>query len=464
MNPSIPRFDEFVALGQTEIDSEGRQWIEVMPTADEAKNGPWLFTITPDDLEVFAQSIRDNPGRIPIDYDHDGAADRGGSTRAAGWFTGEAKVEDGKLLAQVQWTPRALEEVSGGEFKFISPEFTFQNKNPKTGLMTKAKQIMAATLTNRPFFRDLAPVASELLESEALDKVREIDPWLADVVMEALRGDGDALVVRAKTFSQEERDRLAKSGAAMPDGSFPIENESDLHNAIQSIGRAKDPAAAKRHITKRARSLGLTNLLPDDWGAAASDHEGEEEVTDYLKALGLDESADVSDKVKAVLAKLQDENIEMRAKVADLEANASKISDRDQRIEELEKRDRARDIEVILDKAVVQGRVLPAEKDTLAEVFADDVNGLRKIVATRPQGMYLKAGKEYGSGGRGPTFEDPDTTALAERMNITGDVPVDDQSAGLHVRAEQWLKEQGKTNPTEADWLEAYTAADRVAA
>ena len=42
----------------------------------------------------------------------------------------------------------------------------------------------------------------------------------------------------------------------MPDGSFPIANVEDLKNAIQSIGRAKDPDAAKAHIKKRARDLG----------------------------------------------------------------------------------------------------------------------------------------------------------------------------------------------------------------
>lgn len=68
-----------------------------------------------------------------------------------------------------------------------------------------------------------------------------------------------------RTFTADERKNAAKKGAAMPDGSFPIMNESDLRNAIQAIGRAKNPAAAKAHIKKRARALGLTDLLPEDW-------------------------------------------------------------------------------------------------------------------------------------------------------------------------------------------------------
>ena len=51
----------------------------------------------------------------------------------------------------------------------------------------------------------------------------------------------------------------------MPDGSFPIANVKDLKNAIKSVGRSKNPAAAKAHIKKRARALGNTKLLPEDW-------------------------------------------------------------------------------------------------------------------------------------------------------------------------------------------------------
>lgn len=75
----------------------------------------------------------------------------------------------------------------------------------------------------------------------------------------------DMLLETARKFSEEQRRSAAKTGAAMPDGSFPIMNQSDLRNAIQAFGRAKDKAAAKRHIIKRARAMGMTSMLPDGW-------------------------------------------------------------------------------------------------------------------------------------------------------------------------------------------------------
>ena len=68
-----------------------------------------------------------------------------------------------------------------------------------------------------------------------------------------------------KEFSDKKRKELADKGHAMPDGSYPIENTSDLHNAIQSIGRAKDYDKTKRHIISRARALGATKMLPEEW-------------------------------------------------------------------------------------------------------------------------------------------------------------------------------------------------------
>lgn len=72
-------------------------------------------------------------------------------------------------------------------------------------------------------------------------------------------------MVEKREVSGGERERLAEEGNAMPDGSYPIANRQDLKNAILAFGRAKDPEAVKRHIIRRAKELGATNLLPESW-------------------------------------------------------------------------------------------------------------------------------------------------------------------------------------------------------
>ena len=61
-----------------------------------------------------------------------------------------------------------------------------------------------------------------------------------------------------RNFTAEQRRADAKSGAALPDGSFPIHNAEDLANAKRLAGKAKDPAKARAHIAARARALGLS--------------------------------------------------------------------------------------------------------------------------------------------------------------------------------------------------------------
>lgn len=71
--------------------------------------------------------------------------------------------------------------------------------------------------------------------------------------------------IEKRDFDAAARRSAAASGAAMPDGSFPVHNEEDLGNAVRLVGHGKNPAKAKDHIKNRARALGLESALPDEW-------------------------------------------------------------------------------------------------------------------------------------------------------------------------------------------------------
>ena len=125
--------------------------------------------------------------------------------------------------------------------------------------------------------RDIAGVIEKHLDEAEMvyDKIAADAPHLdstawtelmAVVLAKAHGGEPAPLAIAvARDVSGGEREKLAKEGKAMPDGSFPIANESDLRNAISAYGRAKNRAAAKRHIMKRARALGLEDLIPESW-------------------------------------------------------------------------------------------------------------------------------------------------------------------------------------------------------
>lgn len=84
--------------------------------------------------------------------------------------------------------------------------------------------------------------------------------------MRARAHGGEALLARAtSSWDSKHRDAAAKRGQAMPDGSFPIADKTDLKKAVKALGRAKDPSKARRHIRRRAKALGAESALPDSW-------------------------------------------------------------------------------------------------------------------------------------------------------------------------------------------------------
>ncbi|MFG7180676.1 hypothetical protein ACGYQ5_14205 [Burkholderia pseudomallei] len=122
----------------------------------------------------------------------------------------------------------------------------------------------------RKFTANTEPVEAVNKLAELLDQGK-LDP------RELLKIAMDDLTKR--DFSEDRRKEDADKGKAMPDGSFPIENKSDLENAIKAYGRAKDKEAAKKHIMARAKALGAEDMLPENWEKLV-------EATDVQKADG----------------------------------------------------------------------------------------------------------------------------------------------------------------------------------
>jgi ATP-dependent Clp endopeptidase proteolytic subunit ClpP len=79
------------------------------------------------------------------------------------------------------------------------------------------------------------------------------------------------VLVNADKYKQDERDKMAKSGEAMPDGSYPVADEEDLSSAILAVGRGgADHDAIRRHVITRAAALGKSSMIPDNWAPDGS--------------------------------------------------------------------------------------------------------------------------------------------------------------------------------------------------
>lgn len=130
-----------------------------------------------------------------------------------------------------------------------------------------------------------------------------------------------------RTFTADQRKTDADSGAALPDGSFPIKTRGDLENAIRALGRAKDAAKAKAHIIARARSLDATSLLPTDWKVGKT--LGGDLILEITKLApralpDLLENVVKAEEIQAEIEKLDDKKVR-KAKLAELDMAKSSI-------------------------------------------------------------------------------------------------------------------------------------------
>ena len=77
----------------------------------------------------------------------------------------------------------------------------------------------------------------------------------------------DERIIAQKAVKAAARKKAAADGHALPDGSYPIENEGQLRSAIKLNGNSKSHSQdeVRRHIRKRAKALGKTDLIPESW-------------------------------------------------------------------------------------------------------------------------------------------------------------------------------------------------------
>lgn len=192
--------------------------------------------------------------------------------------------------------------------------------------------------------------------------------------------------------------------------------------------------------------MGVRDLTPDP---EPTNDEGDTTMdAAVLKLLGLPEDADE----KALLEAITNLN-EKATKSDDLQEQVTKLSGQaeldDEGLKKLiadaqkgvtaakELHDMKRD--TLLAKAVEDGKILPVQKESLANLFDLDPEGITKYLDATP----AKSFSEIGSGETGEK-DDTDVKSLRARFESEEADDIDEDSLRLHAKAESILKEKGK--------------------
>jgi hypothetical protein len=182
-----------------------------------------------------------------------------------GFPIARARVASGQVMALVAAGASTLAMLKSDPLAELNARIADLEGDKKMALVASANDVRARFETNR-----MEVLAAKKLELAAkVKKVKEDADQDVDYMIQMLDDDPENEMA---VISRRVRERLAKEGKALNDGSFPIRNAGDLRNAIRAYGRAKpgNRGKVKRHIMKRAIGLGKEELIPENWKGAAS--------------------------------------------------------------------------------------------------------------------------------------------------------------------------------------------------
>ena len=147
----------------------------------------------------------------PIDYEHQilESKTNGQPAPAAGWFRRLEARDDGLYAVDVRWTPRARQMIEAGEYRYISPVFSYDKT---TGRITR---LLMAAITNNPALDGLTDLAHLTNTLEELIMNESLAALAAHLKLEP---DADAASAALARIRELEAEVEASKASAVPIG------------------------------------------------------------------------------------------------------------------------------------------------------------------------------------------------------------------------------------------------------
>jgi len=140
--------------------------------------------------------------------------------------------------------------------------------DPLAELNTRIDKLEAPLIAASNSAKDrMRAMTAAIKAAELSTRVNKMKEESSSYMLQTLDNSEAELAV----ITRKKRMELAKDKKALPDGSFPIRNVSDLKNAVQAYGRSKPGkrGLVRRHIVKMARQLDRKDLIPENWKEAS---------------------------------------------------------------------------------------------------------------------------------------------------------------------------------------------------
>lgn len=218
------------------------------PAADYPALQDWLC----DTSVAQALIARFNAEGMPLllDYEHQTllAEENGQPAPASGWGANLQLLDDG-LYAEVEWTERAKAMIRAGEYRFISPVFTFDEKS---GAVLK---LLHVALTNYPALTGQRPVAAK---HNLQDSVMPLKPETAALLGVAVDASVDDIHTAVTALKSQ------KNPTADPAHYVPLAQFESLKGELAALtARQRDGEVDK--LIEAGRASGKLLAAQEQW-------------------------------------------------------------------------------------------------------------------------------------------------------------------------------------------------------
>ena len=195
--------DGFIAC---RIDKKAKRWQPIATTGTWSGHTAGKFTLQTEDLETIVANFKRLGLDVVVDYEHQSLY--GDKAPASGWIRHPdgLRVQDGALVAYIEWTDAAKAQIKAGEYRYLSPTLVPHGTDPKSG-EDVGWTLHSVALTNTPFFNELPPIAAKNQSSH------KKETEMTKEQMEALQAENSALKAELSKTNEklEEMKKVAAS-------------------------------------------------------------------------------------------------------------------------------------------------------------------------------------------------------------------------------------------------------------
>ncbi len=448
-----------------DVQGQPAEWIRILPLGRvELRDSRKPFDITPADLEEIIRKFRADKIDLVVDYQHQSLGD--GEALAAGWIQDLEARNDG-LYSRVTWTTKALKHIQEGEFRYYSPVMK----------LTRPMELKHAALTNTPALKGtaLSPLLAAKYGGEGETEIL--------VMAAAVNSDKTSQEARSKKYGIKIRPdgNVSKPGkwAEVPDEqwgdpvnyAYPMPDKAHGQDALSRWGDPSnseqypkaEQAVIEKRIHSRAQALGIKTQedksmpIQQMKGILGLTAEAQEtEVLTAVQHIVQQDTALKSAITSALGLKADAKPEEITGAITALKGGQGKLANLETEVAALKDKEATRAAEGLVEEALKEGKLIPAERDLAVSDAKRDAEGFKARMAVRPKLVPLRNNLGVRTPGGNSTDEPGPEASANERLAFKAQKLAAEKNLDLAKAQAQVLKE----NPElDREWQQSLRVA-----